>query len=837
MAVSAFALIAVAGLWALAYHRAPLHLWTAGVAALIGLWSWWLAPSTPAVVIVGAAFVALAVVLNFRPLRRRWLSRPVMGAFRRALPSISQTERDALEAGTVGFEADLLRGAPGWRGLAHEPAAGLNENERAFLEGPVETLCGMLDDWTVTERRRDLPPEAWGFIKEHGFFGMIIPKAHGGMGFSAQAHSAVVMKLATRSLTAAVTVMVPSSLGPAKLLMEYGTPAQKDHYLPRLASGEEIPCFALTGPEAGSDAAALPDTGVVCHGEHEGTRVLGIRLNWEKRYITLGPVATVLGLAFRLYDPDHLLDERDEIGITLALIPTDTPGVETGRRHDPLGIPFHNGPNAGHDVFIPLEWVIGGRERVGQGWRMLMECLADGRGISLPALSTGAGKLAARTTGAYARVRRQFKLPIGRFEGVQEALARVAGHTYLMDAARVFTVATIDRGERPAVASAIIKYHLTERMREVINDAMDVHGGKGICLGPRNYLGRAYQALPISITVEGANILTRNLMIFGQGALRCHPYLLPEIGAAADPSPARGLARFDRALFAHLGYAIGGAARALFLGLTDGRLVFTPFEGRARRHAQRITRLSAALSLSADVALAVLGGALKRRERLSARLGDVLSQLYLAAAVLKRYRDQGAPAEDRPLLDWACGHAVFEAQGSLDAFLRNFPHRPAAWVLRALVFPLGRRYAAPGDTLEAEVAEAILTPGAVRDRLTAGIYQPRAAEEPLASLDEALTKTVAAEPIERRIRDAVREGTLPALDDEAQLLERAVTAGVIDEEEAIRVRTAAEARRKVIEVDAFSEQEYLRGGTVWRSNDQAQAAEPAAGGAAARSTS
>ncbi len=736
-------------------------------------------------------------------LRRRLISAPILRVFRNAMPTMSQTEREALEAGTVWWDAELFGGRPDWSRLLATPAPALTAEEKAFLDGPVEELCAMLDDWRITEELHDLPPEVWRFIKDKGFFGMIIPKRYGGLEFSALAHSSVVMKLASRSITGAVTVMVPNSLGPAELLLHYGTEEQRTHYLPRLARGEEVPCFALTGPEAGSDAAAMTDTGVVCRSDFRGQRnVLGIRLNWNKRYITLGPVATVLGLAFKLFDPDHLLGAKEEIGITVALIPTDTPGVTIGRRHIPLDIPFQNGPNSGRDVFIPVDWIIGGSARVGQGWRMLMESLAAGRSISLPALSTGAGKLACRATGAYARIRKQFKTPIGRFEGVEEALARIAGFTYLMDAARVMTAGAVDQGEKPSVISAMIKYHLTELMRRAVNDALDIHGGSAVVLGPSNFMARVYQAIPISITVEGANIMTRSLIIFGQGALRCHPFVLKELRAAADPDQAKGLREFDRAFFGHIGLIVRNAARALWLGLTGARWTSTPLHGPGRRYAQHLSRMSAAFALTADLAMAVVGSALKRKESLSARLGDVLSYLYLASAALKRFEDQGRPTEDAPLLQWACEESLYTIQDRLDAVLRNFPNRAVAGLLRLLVFPTGRRFRRPDDRLAHRVASLLLEPSAARDRLTVGIYVPQDASQAVGRLDATLVKVVAAEAVEKTLRAAIRAGTL-RVSDEATLLRDAVERGVIGKKDADAIRDAIAARREAIQVDDF----------------------------------
>lgn len=712
-------------------------------------------------------------------LRRRWISAPLLRIFRAAMPTMSQTERDALEAGTVWWDAELFSGHPTWEVLLKTPAPVLTAEEQAFLNGPVDDLCRLVDDWRITDEWHDLPPEVWHFMKTHGFFGMIIPKRYGGLELSALAHSAVVMKLAGRSVTAAVTVMVPNSLGPAELLLRYGTDEQKTFYLPRLARGEEVPCFALTSPDAGSDAASMTDRGVVCRGTFRGRpNVLGIRLNWNKRYITLGPVATLLGLAFKLSDPDHLLGNQEDLGITVALIPTSTPGITIGRRHVPLTIPFQNGPTSGRDVWIPADWIIGGPARAGQGWRMLMECLAAGRSISLPALSVGAAKLACRATGAYARIRTQFKTPIGRFEGVQEALARMAGTTYLMEAARVMTAGAVDQGERPSVISAIVKYHLTERMRRVVNDAMDVLGGAGIMMGPRNLLGRLYQAIPIGITVEGANILTRSLIIFGQGAIRCHPFVLRELRAAADTDHTQGLHDFDRALWGHLRFTLRNAVRALALGMTGARWASAPVTGPTRRDYQRLTRMSAAFALAADVAMLVVGGALKRKEALSGRLADVFSHLYLASAALKRFEDQGRPAADLPLVQWACEDALATMQNQLDGLLANFPNRPVAGLLRVLIFPWGRRERSPNDALAHRVANLLLEPSAARDRLTAGIYAPADASEMVGCLDAALEKIVAA--------DAVGHG-----------------GGQVAPKEAELILDAAAARRDAISVDDF----------------------------------
>jgi acyl-CoA dehydrogenase len=687
-----------------------------------------------------------AAVLGIPALRRLLLMRPLLARFRRVIPPMSATERDALEAGGVWWDGELFSGRPRWYRLLDLPEARLSREEEAFLAGPCEALCRRLDDWRITRYDLDLPPEIWTFIRREHFFGLVIPREYGGLGFSPLAHSEVVMRLASRSITAAVTVMVPNSLGPAELLLRYGTPEQRRTHLPRLASGEDIPCFALTGPNAGSDAASMPDVGVVCRGRYEGRETLGLRLDFEKRYITLAPVATLIGLAFRLEDPEGLLGGKPTPGaITLALIPAGTPGIEQGERHLPMGIPFQNGPLRGHGVFIPLDWVIGGRDGIGKGWRMLMECLAEGRGISLPALSVGAAKLAVRHTGAYARVRRQFGRPIGDFEGVVEPLARIAGRAYQMDAARRVFLAGLHAGARPAVLSASLKYQLTERYRQVINDALDIQGGSGVCLGPRNPLGAAYQAIPIAITVEGANLLTRNLIVFGQGAMRCHPRMREELAAAGMANEAEALRRFDRAALGHARYLATNLARTLWLGLTRGGGARAPRGGEPAQWYRRIDWMASAFALNADLALMTLGGSLKRRERISARFGDVLGLLFLASATLKHFEDRGRPAGDLPLLRWSLEDSLRDVRTAFEGLWRNLPSRPLAVFLRSLTFPTGLSFPGPNDALDLEVARLAQTPGAVRDRLIAGVYRSRDPEVPEGLLELALEAAVRAE--------------------------------------------------------------------------------------------
>ena len=791
----------IALVWALAYLRASRWVWAGTVAAfLIGASLAGLAPVWRGV--LWTVFIATAAVLLIPELRRMLVSDPLLGWFRRVLPQVSQTEQEALDAGTVWWDGDLFSGRPDWNKLLAVPRPTLTAEERAFLDGPVDALCGMVDEWKVTHELKDLPPEVWQFIKDQGFLGMIIPKAYDGLGFSALAHSTVVMKLASRSPTACISVMVPNSLGPAELLLHYGTEEQKRYYLPRLAKGQEMPCFALTGPEAGSDAGSIPDYGIVGWGEHDGKRVLGMRVTWEKRYITLGPVATLLGLAFHLYDPDGLIGERKDIGITVALVPTRHPGVNIGRRHLPLDAAFMNGPNWGKDVFIPMDWVVGGQAYTGQGWRMLMECLAAGRSISLPSSATGGAKLAARTTGAYSRIRTQFRLPIGKFEGVEEALARIGGNAYAIEAARVMTAGAIDLGEKPSVVSAIVKYHCTERARQIVNDAMDVHGGKGICMGPNNYLGQGYQQIPLGITVEGANILTRSMIIFGQGAIRCHPWVLKELAATREADPVAASRAFDAALWGHVGFLASSKARALWLALTGARLLSVPGPADLRGRLRRLARLSAAFAVAADFAMLFLGGDLKRREKISARLGDVLSQLYLGSCVLKRYHDEGAQPTDVPFAQWALDDCIYRAQEAFFGLFANFPVRWASRALQLITFPLGRSYAPPSDQLGHRLARLMLEASPARERLTGGIFLRKHEDDPTGRLEVALELVAAADAVEAKVRGAMKSGAVDGLNADARL-QSALGAGVITAQEAETWRRFNAVRRACIMVDDF----------------------------------
>ena len=746
----------------------------------------------------------LAVVLFVPPVRRVLITNHVLAIYRRILPDMSATEKEAIDAGTVWWDADLFSGKPDWDKLLAVPVPRLSAEEQAFLDGPVEELCAMCDDWEITHERQDLPPQVWQFIKDKGFLGMIIPKNYGGLGFSALAHSAVVMKLSTRSSATAISVMVPNSLGPAELLLHYGTEQQKNHYLPRLAKGQEIPCFALTSPEAGSDAASIPDYGIVCKGNWQGKDVLGMRVTWDKRYITLGPVASLLGLAFRLYDPEKLISQKEDLGITCALVPTNTPGVNIGRRHLPLNAVFQNGPNSGKDVFMPIEWIIGGREYAGKGWMMLMGCLAAGRAISLPTSSTGGVKALTRFTGAYARVRSQFRTPIGKLEGVEEALGRIAAHCYVMDATRVMTAGAVDLGEKPAVLSAIAKYHMTERARMCVNDGMDILGGKGICLGPNNWIGRGYQVTPVAITVEGANILTRTLIIFGQGAIRCHPYVLREMRAAKEMQGAEASREFDAAFSAHIWHVISNGFRALLHGLTSSRLAHVPRNAATEtKHYYRFTsRLSAAFAFLADMSMMAMGGALKRKEKISGRLGDVLSMLYLISATLKRYEDQGRIKEDLPLIRWAVRDMTYHAQHAIDQILSNFPIKWMATLLRWTIFPLGMSFRPPLDSRNHECAKIVLEPGATRDRLTAGMYIGKGESDPTGILEAAFLATIACEPVDEKLRKAVKKGKLmpqPGV----ELGSLALKNQIISAEEYALWQRKEALRKNVIKVDDF----------------------------------
>jgi acyl-CoA dehydrogenase len=790
----------------LLYTGRGFFAWT--IAAALGIAAWVVAGiESPSLFwSVTLLTAAGAGLFGVPALRRGLVAAPLMRWVGSILPQVGDTERTALEAGTVWWDGDLFSGAPDWRKLLDFPAPHLTDAEQAFLDGPVEELCAMINDRQIAQDRA-IPEEIWEFLRKNRFFGMIIPQEFGGLGFTALAHSAVVTKLASRSSTVAVTVMVPNSLGPGELLVHYGTEEQKTHYLPRLASGEDLPCFALTEPTAGSDAAATTSTGIICRGTYEGEEMLGMRLNWTKRYITLAPVATVIGLAFRMHDPDGLLGGKSDLGITCALIPRGIPGMEIGDRHDPMGVPFQNGPIFGRDVFMPLTAVIGGEAGIGQGWRMLMEALAAGRAISLPSLSVGAAELATRVVGAYGTVREQFNLPIGRFEGVAEAMARIGGTTYLMDAARSLTCAAVDAGEKPAVLTGIVKAYLTEGMRSVLNDAMDIQAGAAICRGPRNILGRAYMAVPVAITVEGANILTRSLIIYGQGAIRSHPYVLDEIDAVGTGD----LTRFDRAFFGHVNFAFRNLTRVKIDRLTGGRLIAPPTDvpnnGPTAPYFRSLSRYSTMFAVTSDLALAIYGGDLKRRESTSGRLADALSWLYLASASLKRFHDEGCPARDVTVMQWALEQALQNIDIALRGVLDNLPSRALAIVLGLAIFGLSGRRRGPSDRLGAEIARGLLEDGDLRKHLTADIFIPPPGEEGLGALEAALQKIVAARPVEGKIRNAVRNGALASSSKDAMASD-GLAQGLISGNEHAVLEAANAARNDIIQVDVFDAETY-----------------------------
>jgi acyl-CoA dehydrogenase len=754
-------------------------------------------------------FAIIAIPLNIADIRKQYISNPLLTMFRGIMPEMSKTEQEAIDAGTTWFEAELFRGTPDWKKLHNYPKPRLSAEEQAFLDGPVEEVCRMTDDWQTTHELADLSPEVWQYLKDNKFFAMIIKKQYGGLEFCAYAQSCVLQKLSSVSTVLSSTVGVPNSLGPGELLQHYGTKEQQDYYLPRLVKGEEIPCFALTSPEAGSDAGSIPDYGVVCRGEFNGEDVLGMRLTWNKRYITLAPVATVLGLAFKLQDPDHLLGEEEDLGITCALIPTDIDGVITGRRHFPLNVPFQNGPTQGDDVFVPLSYIIGGPEMAGQGWRMLVECLSVGRAITLPSNSTGGIKSLALATGAYSRIRRQFKISIGNMEGVEEALARIGGNAYLMDAVTTMSTGAIDMGEKPSVISAIAKYHLTEKMRSCVADAMDIHGGKGICMGPGNYLARAYQGAPVAITVEGANILTRSMIIYGQGAIRCHPYVLAELSAAKNQDQQQALNDFDHALFGHIGFAISNICRSVWFSFTGSYALAAPYNDETRRYYQLMTRFSSNLAMLSDIAMLTLGGDLKRKERISARLGDILSYLYLASATLKRYNDEGRQSADLPLVQWAVEDSLYNIQQAISELINNFPNRIVAGALKLMILPVGCWLKKPSDKTDHKVAALLQYHNETRTRLGQGQYLTREPENVLGQLEQTLEDIIACEPIFDKIcRELGQRLPFYQLD---LVAKKGLEANIISEEEAELLTATEIARKAVIDVDDF-ESDYLKAG-------------------------
>src|SRR5262245_39642815 len=809
MAEFVFLVLCVAGAFALAIYRAPLWVCAAGLAAATLTWPAGLLhgefdePQLGALGMMAWVPVVVRVGLSSPALRRAPLVEPVFRSIKSVLPKVSATEQEALDAGSIGFDAELFSGTPDWQKLRDVPPITLSEAEKAFLEGPTSELCRMVDDWAIRHTLKEIPAEVWKFIKERGFLGMLISKEHGGLGFSPQAQSLVLGRIASRSPDVCTLVMVPNSLGPGELIEKYGTPEQQEHYLPRLAQGIDIPCFALTGPTSGSDAATMRDVGYVTKGRHAGKEVIGISASWEKRYITLAPQATLVGLALRLIDRDNLLGRGEDVGITLALVPADHPGVEIGRRHLPSGAAFPNGPIWGRDVFIPIDWVIGGEKMVGQGWRMLMECLAAGRSISLPSSAAAGAKSLLRNSSAYARIRKQFDLPIGKMEGLQEPLARMAENAYVIEAARAVTAAMVSRGEKPSVLSAIMKYQTTERMRRSVNDAMDLHGGRAICDGPTNYLQSAYQMMPVAITVEGANILTRSLITFAQGALRSHPYLYKEIQACQDVDEERGLEAFDQAFCGHVAFSLSNSFGALFHNLTFGLFGQVPDKayGTAEWYRQ-LWRAARNFAFVADLTVAVLGGGLKVKQKLTGRLADALSELYFLACVIKRYEDDAKPANDRHIVAFAASNGLYRFQEALRGVIDNFPIAPVRWFMRAVVFPFGAHYKPAPDWLGQQVAELVLAPGEVRDRLTRFIHVSRNPNDPTGLLEVTFAKAVEAEAAERKLDRAVRAGTVRRVLGNDWIGE-AVVKGVLTEGEGQMLRELEYLTQRAIAVDHF----------------------------------
>ncbi len=785
-------------LFTFGYKGAPLWLWSmAGIAALVGL-------GAPVWAI--SVFLAASILFNLKPLRRVVLSGPLMKLLDalKILPAISETEQTAIDAGSVWVEGELFSGKPNLERLSSEPYPDLTEKERAFMDGPVEELCSMVSDWKVFQTK-DFTDEAWSFMKEKRFFGLIIPEKYGGYGFSANAHSAIVGKLASRCGPLATTVMVPNSLGPAELLMHYGTDKQKDYYLPRLAKGEEMPCFALTEPNAGSDAGSMQSHGVIFK-DDKGE--LFIKLNWDKRYITLASISTVIGLAFKLRDPENLLGKGEDLGITAALVPSKTKGVELGKRHDPLGVPFYNCPTRGKDVIVPIDAIIGGKDGAGNGWRMLMESLAVGRGISLPAQATGGAKTAVRAVGAYAAIRKQFGLNIGKFEGIEEPMARIGGYTYLMDAARGYICGALDQGEKPAVVTAIAKYNFTELGREIVNDSMDVVGGAGISRGPRNIFAHSYIAMPIAITVEGANILTRTLMIFGQGAIRSHPYALKEIQALME----KDVVKFDDNFWKHIGHVFENAIRSLLLSVTRGALATSPVKGKAAKYYRKLAWASASFAFMSDIALGSYGGALKMKEKLAGRYADILSWMFLATATLRRFEAEGSRKEDEDYFKWAMDHSFYRIQTAFDEIYAEIEVTGLSWLFSGPIgmwSRLNRIGKKPSDRVGQNVAQAMQVSGEQRDRITEGIYLPLSRDEAMGKYEFALSQIEKSYPVYKKLYKATKQGIIPKSHPLKQL-EVALEKGVLTQEEVEMVQSTEEARFDAITVDEFTHEEYDR---------------------------
>lgn len=751
--------------------------------------------------LIWVAWFAAGIYFAIPSLRKKWVVKPLITKLRYSFPQISRTEQEALDAGDVWWEGQLFSGRPNWNTLFSYAEPKLTEEEQFFLDNQVVALCDMLNNWQVLTEK-DLPKVAWEYLAQEKFFGLVIPKEYGGLGFSPYAHSTIVMKIATQSVTAAVTAMVPNSLGPGELLLKYGTDEQKNYYLPRLASAEEIPCFGLTSLEAGSDASNMLDNGMVCYGEHDGKEVLGIKLNWDKRYITLAPVATVLGLAFKLFDPNHILGDDEELGITVCLIPTDHEGVESGRRHWPMLLAFMNGPIRGKDVFIPMDWIIGGQDMIGQGWRMLIECLSEGRGISLPSVSTACAKVTYRMTGAYAKIRQQFKLPISQFEGVRTGLADIGAKSYMMVAMRKFVAGAVQDGLRPAIASAIAKYHMTEMARDIVQTSMDIHGGKALQTGPSNYIFPSYLNVPMGITVEGANILTRSLIIFGQGAVRCHPYLLQEM-KILENADADQVDKFDEVLMRHIGSTLSNVSRVILYGLSCGLLIRTKAPKPVRKYVKQITRMSTALAVLSDMTFLVLGGRIKRKENLSARLGDVMSYTFMASSVLKFYSDHNFDKSHKDYVEWSVRYCLWKTQDAIIQFLDNFPVRWLAWLLKGLIMPLGRTYHRPYDKDNEKIVRPMLELSEIRENITKNCYVDKGNNNPKAVVEEVFEMSLKLSPLIKQWSRLRAKSLVPAFGDLKDRVAQAVEDGHLSEEEGGWLCQYYRMREQVLAVDEF----------------------------------
>ncbi|MGB8737414.1 MAG: acyl-CoA dehydrogenase [Rhodomicrobium sp.] len=802
------ALLTIAAMFTLAIRRDPLWAWAALVAVVtlvaeIGLFGGRLhLPATTAGALAGWIPAIVLGLISWRPVRRIVVTRPSFRTVKRVLPPVSKTEQEAIDAGTPGFDAELFSGRPDWEKLRAVDPVVLTDDEQRFLANEAEQLCQMLDDWEIRHNQHDVPEHVWNFVREKGFLGMLISKEHGGLGFSPQAQSIILGKVSSRNPDASIVVMVPNSLGPGELIEKFGTEAQKHQYLEPLAKGREIPCFALTSPFAGSDAANMRDVGYVEKGMFNGQEVIGIRVSWDKRYITLAPKATLLGLAFHLLDPENYLGKGSDPGITLALIPASHPGVKIGRRHLPSGSSFPNGPTTGENVFIPLDWVVGGADRVGQGWRMLMSCLAAGRAISLPASSTAGVKALLRFTSAYARIRKQFALPIGRMEGIEEPLALLTETAYTLEAARAVTSAMVSQGAKPAVISGLMKYQCTERMRSALDAALDIHAGKGICDGPSNYLQSAYQISPVSITVEGANILTRSLIVFAQGALRSHPYLYAEVEAAQNPDREAGFLAFEKAFEGHVAFAASNVFGSIFHNVTSGLFAKAPQNAPAPRYYQQLYRAATNFALMADLSVALLGAGLKTKQRTTGRLADALSELYFVCCLLKRYEDDGRLAAERPVFDYAVQKAFHGFYAAMQEAIDNFPILGVRPLLKFCVFPLGNGFTKPKDRLAKLVVQSVLEPGEVRDRLTRYIFVSHDENDPTGVLEVTMKKVIEAQEADRKLERAIRSGTVKRYLGNDWIKE-AEDKGVLSPDEADLLRYTERLVARVIAVDDF----------------------------------